>query len=315
MRGKPVASFFLILTFSCRTHSVSDRAYADGNPDKVYKLRLNPQSGSKYEYTIANVSDIRIEAEDKKIENKNTTTVGMTYTINKDSAGNLVLDLRYNKIHQHTKNGDTETDLDADRSGESSDPAERLFGVLKGASIQAVIGPKGETKSVKGYDEIRNKILESFTPSDTYGKTVAAKQWDEKVKQNLVKNSIQQLFAAFPDSAVRVGNKWKLNTVQDEGVAMTINSFYTLKDIHDGIALITSIGDVSSNNQVFGEMGNNFTAELKGNQKGEFEVETTTGILLNSKVETDVKGALTSMGREIPISLHSEVKLEGRKLK
>src|ERR1700722_155593 len=96
---------FIIVLFSfCKTQPSSDRHYADGNPDKVYNLRLNPVVGSQYYYSITNESHFKMEVSDKKIDNQNKSAVGMSYVIGKDSTGNLLLNMAYDKIRIYTKN-------------------------------------------------------------------------------------------------------------------------------------------------------------------------------------------------------------------
>ena len=135
--------FFLILTpvlyISCKIQPASDRHYADGNPDKVYKLRLNPAAGSKYNYDITNGSEFQMEVDGKKVNKQNKSTVSVSYTIDKDSAGDFRLSMVYDKIHFYSKNKDGETDLDAGNAASSMDPVEKLMSIVKGATIQAVV--------------------------------------------------------------------------------------------------------------------------------------------------------------------------------
>src|SRR6266404_3316427 len=128
--------------------------------------------------------------------------------------------------------------MDADKAEGSGDPAEKMLGLLKGINIQAVVNPARQIKSLKGIDEIRDKVMANFNPGDTYGRSMAGKQWDERVKEGLVKNNIEQLFKIFPDSAVHVGDRWKLSATE----------------IVDGTAVVHSEGEINSDHST-GEMG------------------------------------------------------------
>src|SRR5438876_2629768 len=91
----------LVFLLSCKTHPNSDRNYAgDG---KVYKLRLNPTPRSKYQYQISNESKLNMEVDSKPIENEKKADVSINYVIDKDSLGDFVLSIAYDKIHVYTK--------------------------------------------------------------------------------------------------------------------------------------------------------------------------------------------------------------------
>jgi len=305
----------LFLNSACKTRPDASRRYETGDPTKVYKLRLDPPVGSKYHYDISNESELQMEVMDKKVDNVNKSTVGVFYIIEKDSTGNLLLNTVYEKIHFHSKNGDTETDLDTDHGGGSGDPVEELLGVLKNDTITAVVSPLGETKSIRGYEELKEKLLYKISPGDTYLRSAAEKQLDTRIKDGLIKKNTQQFLNIFPDSAVHVGDRWKLSTVQQDLLKLRINSSFQLKEIRDGVAVITSQGEVTSDGASGNISGYDYTADLKGQQEGQFEVETSTGMVLNSSISSDVEGQLTMMGRQIPVKLHAMIKVEGRKVK
>jgi Family of unknown function (DUF6263) len=307
-------STVLMFVFSCRMQPGSDRHYADGNPDKVYKLRFNPAVGSKFYYTIANNSELKMEVGDKKVGNQSKSTIGMSYVVGKDTGGRFLLNMVYDKIHLQTKKDDTETDLNTEGTSDSLELVQKLLNIVKGDTIQAVLSSRGELIAVNGYDEIKRKILASFNANDAYSKATAEKQWDQKIKEGLIKKNMEQLFAIFPDSAVHVGDKWKLSSIEKDEINMNIKSTYMLKDIHNGVVAISSQGEIASDNSTGNSMGYSFTATINGKQEGEFEMDTSTGMLLDSKIESDIEGEMTVMGRQIPITIHLTARIDGRKL-
>jgi hypothetical protein len=166
---------------------------------------------------------------------------------------------------------------------------------------------------LKGIDEIRDKVVANFNPSDTYGRSMAVKQWDERIKEGLVKSNIEQLFKIFPDSAVHIGDRWKLSATQKEGISLHSQSSYQLREIVDGTAVIRTEGDISSEGST-GEIGGaTFTAELKGKQEGELEMETATGMLLSNNLHSTIAGTMNMMGRDVPMTIRTEMKMQGRK--
>jgi hypothetical protein len=43
-------------------------------------------------------------------------------------------------------------------------------------------------------------------------------------------------------------------------------------------------------------------------------METATGMLLSSKSESEITGTISSMGRDIPVTITISMKLEGRRV-
>jgi hypothetical protein len=304
-------SFFI----ACKTQPGSNRHYDDNNPKRVYHLRLSPADGSQYLYSVTRSTEFEMEVDGKKVDNKNRSQMEIAYTINRDSLGDIVLSTVYNKIHLYTKNGDTEQEEDADKAGESTDPVEKMLGILKGAKLRAVVDSAGGIKSMQGDEEIKNKLMGEFSPGDTYGKTIASKQWDQQVKQGLLRNNMEQLFKIFPDSSVHVGDRWKLHSTQHDQIDLTSTLSCQLKEIVDGTAVIRSEGDITSGQSAGLMNGTPYTADLKGTEQGDLEMEVTSGMLLSSSSESEIKGMISSMGRDIPVTITISMKMEGRKVK
>src|SRR6266498_2061515 len=106
--------FLIFFIISCKINPDSNRNYASKN--KIYKIQLTPAIGSKYYYEITNQSKLELEVDGKKVSNLNKTNLGVNYGIIKDSSGNILLTTSYDKIHIYSKNGDNETDIDADNA-------------------------------------------------------------------------------------------------------------------------------------------------------------------------------------------------------
>ena len=114
-------SAWVMVAASCRIMPNSDKAAAEYDPTRLYQLRLNPPVGSKYHYDISSRSDYKFEVEDKKIDNLSKVSASVSYALDKDSTGDFVIHIRYDKIHVYSKNGEAESDLDAANAANSVD--------------------------------------------------------------------------------------------------------------------------------------------------------------------------------------------------
>jgi hypothetical protein len=131
------------------------------------------------------------------------------------------------------------------------------------------------------------------------------------VEENLVKKNMNQLFELFPDSAVHVGDKWKIRTNQKDDVAFKVNNIFTFTSIDDGIAYLDSRGKISADSSSTNLMGYGVNATINGEQKGEYELNVKAGMPQQIKVSLDIDGVIQVNGRDIPFTLASTVKMRG----
>jgi hypothetical protein len=256
-----------------------------------------------------------MELNDKKLDNLNRAEVGVNYEISKDSSGNFILNMKYDKIKLHSKKGDEESDMDAANAPTSFDPAEKMLGILTEANLAATISPAGEVKSVSGYKEMTDKIIAGFNSSDANEKNIVKARLEKLIEVGVIRKNMGQLFKIFPDSAVHVGDKWKIKSKENAEFNLNAENSYTLKEIKDSIAFIFSETEMASDSATSNIMGYDVMADLKGKQHGEYEVETKTGMLSNAKITADIEGTIQLMGRDVPVNITMSVKINGHKLK
>jgi hypothetical protein len=310
---KQILAFFIcvFIAASCKLPN-EDKKYTD--PESItYHLKFNPDSSSKYHYDIKNTTETEIELENKKIQSINTTTTGMSYVINKDTSGNYIVNITYDKVHLYTKTNDSETEADAENASFPLNPADKMLGALKDANLTVSISPTGDIKILSGYKELSEQLMSSLDANDVNARSVAQKQLDKLIGEGMIQKNLDQLFKMFPDSAVHVGDKWKIDSRQNGDFNLNIKTFYRLKDIHNGVAYINSESDLESDNTPIAMLGASVIPNLKGTQEGKYEMEAKTGMLLNGAITSEVKGNMQMMGREVPVKIKTKVNIKGEK--
>ena len=295
---------------SCKVNPDSNKNYDDKS--KVYKLHLNPSTASRYYYDISNQTEISVELNNNKSKSLNKTTAGFFYDISKDSSGNFLVKVQYDKLHLYSKKDDIESDVDADNAAATLNPLEKMLGTLRGAKISATINSKGDVTNIRGYKEIGDKIFSELNFTDDNTRNMAKDQWEKMIGDGIVKNNMDEMFKVFPDSAVHIGDSWKINNVQN---GLNLKNIYKLKTISDDIAIIESEGVINSDSLSTGLAGLNFLpGELKGDQQGQYEMESKSGMLISVKIKATVSGEISVGGSQVPITIAILVKINGRKV-
>lgn len=314
MRKTTFIISLLFLLSSCKVQSGSDHLFSDLEKES-YKLVLNPEPGSQYYFDMVSETNMHIEVEGQEVDNKNRSEMGMFYSVDKDTTGDFKLGVRYDKIKMYVTNNGVASTFDADNGLASHDPVEKMLGVMKSSAITATVSPSGHMKAISGFQEMGDRLMADFAAGDTYGRQVAKNQWDKLIQSGQLASNMEQLFTLFPDSLVRIGEKWKLNTKQTGDFDLNVKTTFKLKSIVAGVALIEAEGDLESVPNTSQAIGYNTQAHIKGQQKGRYEMEVKTGMLIASQVTSTLKGTMQVMGREIPVTIEMTQDVKGRKIK
>lgn len=303
--------FLAILLTSCKMLPGGDKRFTD--PNTTFHLGLHPGRGIAYRYDVKNESAVTLDLTDKKQTVENRSDIGITYRL-KDSSGHYLLNMDFDKIHMYSKNGEQVTEMDADAGSAAPDMLEKMLAALKAGHIRATLDHAGAVTSIEGYKEIGASVISGFDPNDIAGRQIAQAQWDQYIGDALIKTNVTQLFKIFPDSAVHLGEKWKIDTRQAGIVDFYVISYFKLKDINEDVAIIESDGDMTSDGKMIQLMGYSVTPSLKGKQHGEYEMDVHTGMLISSKITASVEGTLQLPNMQVPVSIASNVSMHGSKL-
>ncbi len=263
----------VIFFFSCKQQNHSPT-------EKKYKLGLHIKPGSKYYYTIHNETETNLKLNDKKMENKNNSTVGLIYEMIKDTAGGFVLKIMYDSFHIVTKKGDAVTEMDAANAANSFNPVEKMLNSLKGNSIFVAINDKGRVISGEGF----------------------------------VKNNLEQSLNIFPDSALYVGDSWTKKDTQSTELKLNLTTAYTLESVKDSTAEIKSTSEINNLNTTADLMGYSATVNFKGTEKGTIKIDLRTGLLLNQKSTINVEGTVELNATKVPVIIKMTREIVARKL-
>jgi len=283
--------------------------------EKTYNLRLSLLPGSYYNYEISNETVIEVDFEDKIVENINRTELGFNYLVSNDSAGNSLLTMTFNRIHLFKKINDIETEMDAANATFSTDPTEKMLGLLKGSEFRTTINKRGEVLNITGLKEMSGNIMNLFPQTDDNTKVAIEAEWEKIAENGFVKSSLEQLFKLFPDSAIHLGDSWNLKSTQDPAFPVTILGHYQLKAINNNLAIIESEGKVKENTSITLQETGWLISQLSGDQQGVFDMETSTGMLINGKIKAKITGIVHVIGKEVPVKVKTLISIKGDRRK
>jgi hypothetical protein len=284
--------------------------------DKVYHLGFHVPTvdTSQYYYTITNKTQTDIEANGKIIHSTNTTTTGLLYTLVKDKSDTIQLTITYKSLQAYSNKDGVEKNMDAANAANSINPVEKLLGSLIGASVYVRLSPKGKVLAITGNEALKNKLLQSLNMTDTYMQAAVQQQLSQILGENFVTANLEQTINVLPDSALYVGDSWQTNSKQQGQMALALTNTYTLDAVENGRAKLSLVSTVNSDSSTNKIMGYDVASTLKGKQKGHFEIDQATGLVMNSTNTSTIDGSIQLMGKDIPITITTNKTLVGKKL-
>lgn len=312
--------FLLLMTMSmisaCRLQPDSDRKYDQLHPERLYKVVFQPEKGAAYHYDISRETVYSFTVEEQDFSNISRVDAGVTYTISGiDSLGNYHISLKYDRIQLYAKSKDVITKLDADGPETAYDPIAKMLMTVKNQPLMAIVSPKGEITEIEGYNQLGEKIMTNIGETDLEAASLLKQKWEMVLGNGLIRQQMEQLFQLFPDSTIHVNDTWKTNLREQGELPLNQSITYQLKSIDPAIARVKSNGRIRSESSQLSFPGISGAAfALTGESKGEYRIETATGICIDSETDSKLNGVLNYMGREIPLLIKMESQVHGKRV-
>lgn len=235
--------------------------------------------------------------------------------------GNATVKLTYNSARMKQETPAGKTEYDSARKDESVPPAARPFAALLGQSLQLEMTPQGSIVKIEGVDKLIDALLKAIELPAGADKAVLEKAFREQFGDEAVKENMTQMFAAYPKTAVGVGESWKKKATMTKPFPMTTDSTWTLKSLKGGVAVLDIQTKLRANPEgppmKMGPM--TIRPDLSGQQSGTQDVDTATGWLKSCKLTQEFSGKLKMEGApgmtqpmEWPITVKGTVTIESR---
>lgn len=306
-------SLMIVFAVACNTNN-SHHIHPPGEPKYHIALHLHP--GDKYYYNIAGDMESRSDVKEKKIESISHSDLGLVYQALEDSGGNIRLQITYDKLHIRIKTGELEKDITARKSSAAeADPIESLLGNILGSSLFVTLDAKGNVIKIEGGKELSDRIMSTIDAPGADTKKIIRQQMEALVGEKFVRNTLQDAFKLFPDTALYIGDSWDHKMSANDNIKLGSNRTLSLTSIKGNIARVEEKSELSKQEDgTISIMGHDVPADIKGGEKGYYEVDTASGMLLKGESNLSLKGTLQVMNIEVPVKVHSGKKISGKKI-
>lgn len=178
---------------------------------------------------------------------------------------------------------------------DSEDPSTGggLFAALKNTSYEFTMDKFGNILSVTGLEAVRDSIIATME-----GNPQAAAQIESLMSESAVTTNLTMRFSIFNAEG---NDSWTTTKEVDmNSMPVTYSTAYTLSD---GKVLANS--DISINTTTT-QMGMQVKMDLSGEQEAVFNLDSVTGLPVESNSSNTLKGTANAQGMSIPMTISSE---------
>lgn len=288
-----------IAAISCKNSDEQPQFHKD--PD-FFQFRLNPELGKKYSYSIINKSELEQEINGDEIDNSNALEMGVEYVFEKDTVPGYILTIGYNKFRLSIKAMDEKKELDAAKALSAVMPVDKMFAAFDDAVLTARTDTLGTVLSIGGVESIKNKMTE-LAGSDQEARQMLDGSLKQYLNEQFFKQLVEGNLKAISEKKMKVGDTISVSTPVGGELNITASVIYKLVSIKNGIAKIVSDAKIDIGEQHLTIDNTDIIASMKGKQSGTIEIETGSGMLLESESELNLKGTMQVTGSELPFKM------------
>lgn len=214
--------------------------------------------------------------------------------------GGIELRLTCSRIKISQNYGFQTSEYDSDSPPDYIEPFMRGYGVLVGSELLITVTPKGRVTEIVGADSLFERIIAELDLPDSPRKDEIIDGMRNQFGETAMRQSIEQIFGYFPESAVVTGQEWSSEKQISSGIPLRVVDDYTLKTRQGGIAFIDVTSAVTSHPQgrpvQLGPV--EMIYEVQGSHRGFVKVDELTGLPLESEIRMDLSGTVKASGVE-----------------
>lgn len=256
-------------------------------------LTLQLQQDSIYKYDIKN--DISLTHQIDKENNINihqNMTLSSAIKVESVTSNQTDIMVTYNRITMSSGNQLFALEFDSELDDGTEAMYENLRQLIE-RPFNLSLSPTGKILSSQSIEVERNTFQSAYTFNDSS-----------------IRKVLQYAFNVYPKLAVKRGDSWQKKIKTSIGFTNIVaRNVYQLMSIEDTVAHVEIRGKLTSENVD----GNNSTVNITGTQKGSYDINIKTGLVISGKLEQDLSGEMNITGDLTPVEIESRVYIIGSK--
>ncbi len=279
------------------------------------KLGLRLEEGQTYGLKMVQEQDVRQTFMGQQQEMSQTLAVAYAFRVEDRLAdGTLRITATYQDLKLRIESPLGVSEYDSQRPSEGSSELMTGFAALAGQSIGMQISAQGQILRIEGVEAILTRMIESLDMPQGPDR----QELEERIKAQFGKEALLESFgnimAIYPLHPVSVGESWTRRLSINQGLPMIFQNRWTLRQRHDGVALLDLVSQVEPNREgdAVEMAGMKLRYDMRGQQQGSIELQESSGWILRGSMALDFQGEVKVEGSDMqwPMSVKSSVRFE-----
>ena len=267
----------------------------------IYKHSFNLEKGKTYPL-VTYQRDLQeiTDPTGKKVSGISEATDEMSFVINdfKNNIYDITINL-LSKRNSQTSNGKT-TVVDTKLAIPKEDQLKMMWTInnaLTGNKLNMKMDKSGKVLSISGFDPIYKKVAAATSSiiKDPKQKEGFLTNFKQNFNEKILKDQLSKNLLIIPAKGVKIGEKWNIaeNASPDGKVKLT--SYYTLKNVNNGVAEIAVNGGIPLKSDKKTQDGVTHTMSTQLSQNGTIKFDQNSGWIKNQNisVKTTQKEGIT----------------------
>jgi hypothetical protein len=255
-------------------------------------IKFNFTQDSSYQYYIKNNISLEQQVDEKNhITIHQNMTMVSTYKVLQAKGNSNKVAVTYDRITMSSGNPLFAFEYDSE-SDDGTDPIYEDLRHLIDKTFSMTVSDKGDLLATEQIQADDSVTANAYRFSDSSMRMIM----------------LQTLYI-YPGKPVQQGEAWQKTFSTSVGFAnVKVACAYQLTSVKDGVAHIDMQGKLSTGK---GRQPGSQNVHLDGTQKGTFEVEVATGLVISGKVTQQLSGEMDITGKNTPVQIDAGIFIIG----
>jgi len=278
-------------------------------------LKLNLEKGKEYKQITNSKSKITQEIEGQVINIEMILRGNMSYLVTAVHEDDYEMEVRYKSLMMSMQLPQGNIEFNSEKNDEQ-DVFSMILAEMKNIPFQITMTKRGKVTDVKNVDTLFESAFKKFPqlPKDQMEQIKA--QLMKAYGKKAFKGSIEMVTAIYPDSSVKQGESWKINTKLEAGFSSDMTSNYQFSANKSDHYFIVGFSTIKTTDKDAYIKSNGIAMKynMTGNMSSEIKIDKISGWIIEAKINQEIEGDVyfkenseMPNGMKVPMSMKNDM--------
>ncbi len=280
------------------------------------KLQLNLKEGESYQQVTMNDASITQNIMGQELKITLGVSSSMTFTVLSARRDSYDMNVSFNNMKMTMGSLQGNVEFNSENPDENDAFSQIMSGII-GQSFNIKMSRSGKILEISGIEAMWEAAFEEQSISESQ-KAQIMSQLNQTYGSDAIKGNIEMVTAIFPEEKVSPNDQWTNEIKINSGAKAIASNTYTYDGINNNLHQISGQGTISTAEEgsKINTNGMELTMNLNGTMQAAIAVDTSTGWIVEAKINQDIEGTASVEGNEqmpnglsIPMKITNEMSI------